>query len=220
MRWLVQSLNSSIGKKFVMAITGICLIIFLIGHLSGNLALFANDGGESFNAYAKFLKSLPFIKAVEIILALVFIFHIINGIRLWRENKNARSTKYAVNGSSKNSSIFSRTMVQTGSIIFIFLVIHLRNFWYEYAIAKTSDNLYQIVVETFQNPVYSIFYIVAMIIMGFHLNHAFQSAFQTFGWNHKKYTPFINAVGTIYSIAMAVGFASFPIYFLFFYGGN
>ena len=121
---LFESLNSSIGKKIVMAVTGISLILFLAGHLSGNLALFANDGGESFNAYAKFLKSLPGVVVIEIILASVFILHIVNGLRLYFENKKARPVKYAVNASSKNSTFFSRTMPQTGSIILIFLIVY------------------------------------------------------------------------------------------------
>ncbi|MBI9070520.1 MAG: succinate dehydrogenase cytochrome b subunit [Melioribacteraceae bacterium] len=220
MSWLLESLNSSIGKKILMAVTGISLILFLVGHLSGNMALFANDGGKSFNAYAEFLHHLPGLMVIEIILASVFLLHILNALRLWVENKKARPVKYAVNASSKNSTIFSRTMVQTGSIILIFLIVHLKNFWYEYVILKSNDNLFEIVVETFKDPVYSGLYILAMILLGFHLNHGFQSAFQTFGWNHKKYTPFINFLGAIYSIAMAVGFASMPIYFLFFYGGN
>lgn len=219
MGWLFRTLNSSIGKKFVMALTGIFLILFLLVHLVGNLALFANDGGESFNAYAAFLKSFKIIYALEIGLALIFIYHIFNGIRLYFENRKAKPVRYAVDASSKNSSLFSRTMVQTGSVIFIFLVVHLRTFWFSHNFEHTGDTLYELVVKSFQDPLYSGFYIVAMIILGFHLNHGFQSAFQTFGWNHKKYTPLINSIGSIYSILMAVGFASMPVYFLFFHGG-
>jgi len=221
MNWLFQSLNSSIGKKVMMGATGIFLIIFLTGHLSGNFALFANDGGESFNNYAKFLKSLPGLKLIEIGLAIIFVLHICNGVWLYIQNKKARPIGYAVNASSKNSTFSSRTMIVTGSITFAFLVIHLKNFWYEYVIKlEGKGNLYEIVVKTFQDPVYASIYIVSMLIIGFHLNHGFQSAFQTFGWNHKKYTPIINALGKIYTIAVTLGFISMPVYFLFFYGGN
>ena len=220
MNWLFQSLNSSIGKKILMACTGLFLIIFLAGHLSGNLALFANDGGESFNQYAKFLKAIPGIKVIEIGLALCFLLHMVNGVWLYFQNKKAKPIGYAVNAGSKSSTFSSRTMIMTGSITFAFLVIHLKNFWYEYVIAKSNDNLFEIVVETLSDPIYATFYIIAMLILGFHLNHGFQSAFQTFGWNHKKYTPVINALGKIYTIIITLGFISMPVYFLFFYGGN
>ncbi|MFA8342191.1 MAG: succinate dehydrogenase cytochrome b subunit [Rhodothermaceae bacterium] len=220
MKWLFQSLNSSIGKKIMMGLTGLFLIIFLTGHLSGNFALFANDGGESFNNYAKFLKSLPGLKFIEIGLAVIFILHACNGIWLYIQNKKAKPIGYAVNASSKNSTFSSRTMAVTGSITFAFLVIHLRNFWYEYVIVKSSDNLYEIVVETLSDPIYGTFYIIAMLVLGFHLNHGFQSAFQTFGWNHKKYTPIVNFLGKFYTVLITLGFISMPVYFLFFYGGN
>lgn len=216
MNWLFESLNSSIGKKVVMAVTGICLMLFLIGHLTGNFQLFYNDNGAAFNTYAKFLKSLPVIKLIEITLGLIFLLHIFNALRLYIENKKARPVDYVVNGSAKNSDVFSRTMVLTGSITFIFLVVHLKNFWYEYALKKSSDNLYEIVVTTFKDPFYSIIYIVAMILLGFHLVHGFQSAFQTFGWNHTKYSRLIKVLGIIYAVAMALGFAIMPVYFLFF----
>lgn len=220
MSWLTRSLDSSIGKKILMALTGILLIIFLIGHLAGNLQLLAGDGGEAFNTYAETLRTVPGIYVIEALLGLLFLIHAFQGIRLWFLNKQARPVGYKIKGGSKNSSIFSRTMAQTGSITFIFLVIHVKSFWYDHTIAGKGATLYDLVVSTFMNPWYSGFYVLAMIILGFHLNHGFQSAFQTFGWNHKKYFKTIQAIGTIYAIAMAVGFAIIPLYFLFFYGGK
>lgn len=221
MKWFFQSLNSSIGKKIVMAVSGICLLLFLLGHFVGNLQLFNNDAGVALNNYAMFLKQFgPIITLIEIILAIILVLHMINAVWLYFINKFARPEKYAVNASAKNSTWSSRTMIWSGSIIFIFVVIHLKNFWYEFAVKHATDNLYELVVNTFKDPVYSGIYIFAMILMFFHLNHGFQSAFQTFGWNHKKYTPLINFLGAIYSFLMAAGFASMPIYFLFFHGGN
>ena len=220
MGWLADSLTASIGKKFIMALTGIFLILFLIVHLAGNLFLFVNDGGESFNTYSATLRKLPIVFALEAGLGILFLIHIIYAGMLWLENRRAKGGKYAVNAASKNSDIFSRLTVVTGSIIFIFLVIHLRTFWYGHVIEGHEGTLYDLVVKSFSDPIYSGFYILAMILLGIHLNHSFQSAFQTFGWNHKKYFPFIKGVGTLYSIIMAAGFASMPIYFLFFYGGN
>lgn len=222
MGWLSRALNSSIGKKFVMALTGICLILFLIIHLINNLTLYA--GPEMFNTVVKSLDGIkPLIRVIEVILLLVFVFHIYEGVRLWWENRKARPVKYAVNGSSKNSNIYSRTTIWTGSIVFIFLVIHLRTFWIAFNLdpaVHEGHRYYDAVVSAFQNPYYSYFYILAVIILGFHLNHGFQSAFQTFGWNHKKYFPFIKRLGFIYSLLTALAFASIPIYFLFFFGGK
>ena len=222
MGWLSIALNSSIGKKFVMALTGICLILFLVIHLINNLTLFA--GPELFNTVVKGLDSIkPLIRVVEVILALIFIFHIYEGVRLWWENKKARPVSYAVNGSSKNSDIYSRTAIWTGSIVFIFLVIHLRTLWVTFnfdSTVKEGHQYYNAVVSVFQNPYYAFLYVIAVILLGFHLNHGFQSAFQTFGWNHKKYFPFIKRLGFIYSLLTALAFASIPIYFLFFFGGK
>ncbi len=222
MGWVWKSLNSSIGKKLVMAITGICLILFLVIHLINNLTLYA--GPDLFNTVVKSLDGIkPLIRVVEIILGLIFILHIINGVRLWIENKKARPVNYTVNGSSKNTTVFSRTAFFTGSIIFIFLVIHLRTFWVAFNMGSElaeSHRYYDILVEAFQSPIYSGLYVVAVLLLGFHLNHGFQSAFQTFGWNHKKYFPLIEKIGTIYAVIMTIGFASIPIYFLFFFGGK
>ncbi|MBI1938386.1 MAG: succinate dehydrogenase cytochrome b subunit [Ignavibacteriales bacterium] len=222
MGWFFRALNSSIGKKFVMALTGICLILFLIIHLINNLTLYG--GPYLFNTVVKNLESIkPLVRVIEAVLALIFVFHIFNGVRLWIENKKARPVGYAVNGLSKNTDLSSRTMIVSGSIVFIFLVIHLRTFWVSFNLGHPlaeSHNYYDIVVEAFRSPVYSGLYVAAMILLGFHLNHGFQSLFQTFGWNHKKYFNFIKRVGFVYTLITVIGFASIPVYFLFFYGGN
>jgi succinate dehydrogenase / fumarate reductase cytochrome b subunit len=221
MGWISTFANSSIGKKFVMAITGISLILFLIVHLAGNFTLYI--GEETFNGYVTTLDIVkPLIRVVEVILALIFIFHIYNGIKLWYENKKANPVKYKVNASSENSSIFSRTIILSGSIVFIFLITHLSTLWYAFNFGTHGEgySYYDIVVQWLSYPIYSLSYVLAMILLGFHLNHGFQSAFQTFGWTHKKYTPIIEKLGNLFAIVMAAGFASFPIYFLFFFGGK
>ena len=224
MGWFGQFINSSIGKKFTMAITGSFLVIFLVVHLIGNLTLYF--GADAFNSYVLTLDVVkPIIRVIELVLLTAFILHIFNGVRLWLENKRARSLNYKVSGSSENSTLFSRTMFVTGSIVFIFLVLHLGTFFWRFNVhdpAGLADRelYFNIVTGFFQMWWYAILYIIAVILLGFHLNHGFQSAFQTFGWNHKKYTPLIKKLGTLYAIIMAVGFASMPIYFFFFYGGN
>ena len=217
MSWFWQSVNSSIGKKIVMAFTGILLVIYLVIHLAGNLTLYG--GEKAFNSYAGVLEIIkPLIRIIEVLLALIFIFHIINGIRVWWGNKKAKPIDYAINAKSKNSTIFSRTMIHTGVIILIFLVLHLVTIWYPYNAGGGEVNLYKIVSGRFADPIYAWFYIAAMILLGFHLNHGFQSAFQTLGWNHKKYFSLIQTIGTIYATLTAIGFASLPIYFLYFHG--
>jgi succinate dehydrogenase / fumarate reductase cytochrome b subunit len=223
MSWIFQFLKSSIGKKFVMAITGSFLLIFLVIHLIGNLTLFF--GPEAFNGYVLSLAKIkPMVRVIEIVLLSAFIFHIYNGSKLWWENKRARPVNYKINGSVENTTIFSRTMFVSGSIIFIFLVLHLGTFFWRFNVydpMNYADNhqYYNIVTHFFQYWWYVGIYLIAMVLLGFHLNHGFQSAFQTFGLNNKKYTPLIKRLGTIYSIIMAVGFASMPIYF-FLTGGS
>lgn len=223
MGWLFRSLNSSVGKKFIMAVTGLCLISFLVIHLIGNLTLFG--GPEMFDSYVETLDVIkPFIRVIEVVLALIFIFHIFNGVRLWFENKAARPVKYKVSGTSKNTDFSSRTMFITGSITFIFLVLHLSTIWYAFNVTghpeTGSHEFYEIMVYWFQNKIYAVFYVVAVGLLVFHLNHGFQSAFQTFGWNHNKYFPLIEKIGLVYSLIMGIGFASIPLYFIFFVGGN
>ncbi len=207
-----------------MAVTGSFLLIFLIIHLVGNITLFF--GPNAFNGYVKALDVVkPLIRVVEVVLLAAFLIHILNGLKLWIENKKARGTSYKINGSSANSTLFSRTMLLTGSIVFIFLVLHLGTFFWRFNVHDPTGlahehEYFQIVVDFFSYWWYSLLYVIAVLLLGFHLNHGFQSAFQTFGWNHNKYTPLIKKIGTIYAIVMAVGFASMPIYFFFFYGGN
>jgi succinate dehydrogenase / fumarate reductase cytochrome b subunit len=224
MGWSQKFYTSSIGKKFIMAITGSFLIIFLIIHLIGNITLFF--GAEAFNGYVAALDVVkPLIRVIEVVLLAAFIFHIYNGIKLWLENKRARGTTYKINGSPDNSNVFSRTMFLTGSIVFIFLVSHLATFFWRFnfydPMGFADDHQYfEIVVHFFSYWWYALFYVIAMGLLGFHLNHGFQSAFQTFGWNNKKFFPIVEKIGTAYAIIMAAGFASMPIYFFFFYGGN
>jgi len=220
----MKFLNSSIGKKLMMAVTGSFLLIFLVIHLIGNITLFFGAG--AFNGYVSALDVVkPLIRVIEVVLLTAFILHIFTGVKLWLENKRARGVNYKVNSSSENSDLYSRTMFLSGSIVFIFLVSHLGTFFWRFNVHDPMGfaNVHQyfdIVVYFFGIWWYVLLYVTAMVLLGFHLNHGFQSAFQTFGWNHKKYFPLIQKIGTIYAIFMAIGFASMPIYFFFFYGGN
>ena len=217
MGWLMKFVNSSIGKKFVMALTGSLLILFLCVHLIGNLTLYF--GEEAFNSYVSTLDIVkPIVRVVEFILALIFIFHIYFGVVLWFNNKKAKPVRYKINASSDSSTLSSRWMIWTGGFVLIFLVMHLSTFWYAFNFSGEVEidgvhQYYIIVTDWFKDPVYASVYVLAMIFLGFHLNHGFQSFFQTFGWNQKKYMPLIKKLGTLYAIVIALGFASLPIYF-------
>jgi succinate dehydrogenase / fumarate reductase cytochrome b subunit len=224
MGWFLTFIDSSVGKKLVMALTGLFLYLFLIEHLIANLLLLNNDSGEAYTIYAEVLGSaynIP-LRIIEFGLFFFLLYHTINGTRLWITNRNAKGISYMVNRASENSSFFSRFMIQSGSVIFIFLVIHLKSFFVNYRLGTPDDTLYQGVVKTFKNPLYSWFYIIALILLAFHLVHAFQSAFQTLGLRHNKYTPFIKSFGVIFSILICAGFALIPVYFLYINntGGN
>ena len=224
MSWLTDRLNSSIGKKIIMALTGFLLLMFLAVHLLNNLLLFL--GPDIFNENVARLEGIkPLIRVIEFILLLIFGFHIYNAIKLFFENKKANPQKYAVSAESKNSTFYSRFMTISGITILVFLVMHLGTFWRSYNFGEHEINgqlqFYAIVQDAFANPFISIFYIIVMVIIGFHLNHGFQSAFQTMGWQHKKYTHLVEKIGTIIAIVFTIGFSSIPVFFyLASLGGN
>ncbi len=200
------------GKKYIIAASGIFLVSFLIAHLSGNLLLFKDDGGKSFNEYANFMSTNPGIRILEIILLLGFIVHIATAIYITIQNRRARPIKYEKNKGSANSSMASRNMGLTGSVILVFLVIHMKDFFVESRIYG-EKNMYELVKTTFHDPLYTIIYLFSLFILALHLSHGFQSAFQSWGLNHDKYTPFIKALGIFLAVVLPIGFASIPVYF-------
>lgn len=215
MGFLVRLLHSSLGRKFVTALTGLCLCIYLVVHVGGNLLLFKSDGGAAFNQYAELLPSLLIIRVVEWILFAIFAAHIALGTWLWFMNRGARPEKYGVGSPGTTSALTSRTMFVTGSIVFIFLVIHMRSFWYASRFeAGEHFSMYEVVRAAFASPVYSLFYVAAMALLAFHLRHGFQSAFQTFGLRTARYAPLIEGVGILFWLVIPVLFAAMPVYFL------
>ncbi len=221
MSWLSDTLTSTIGRKLVMSLTGLFLIIFLVVHLAGNFQLLADDGGLAFNAYAKFMTSNPIIKFTSYGLYAFILIHIIMSIALVIKNKKARPVGYDKVKGSANSSFSSRNMGILGFIIFVFLVIHLRNFWYEMHWGSIpideagNKDLYAVVNAAFSEWWYVAIYVVCMVGLAFHLSHGFSSAFQTLGINHKKYTPFIKKLGIVYAILIPAAFASIPLIMFF-----
>lgn len=220
MGWLTKSLSTSIGKKVVQAITGILLILFLVVHFAGNYTIW---GGETtFTNYVATLESLGWAThIIEVLLALVFIIHIYIGLKLAYDNKQATPVKYKVYKSWKFVDFSARFTAVSGILILIFLIVHLITFWYAYKFNANGRELYEIVVDWFQNPVYSIFYILMLFVLGVHISHGFKSAFQTFGWNHPKYNPFIEKLSTVLAWIFGLGFSLIPLYFYFnMMGGN
>jgi succinate dehydrogenase / fumarate reductase, cytochrome b subunit len=220
MNWFTNFFSSTIGRKLVMALTGLFLIIFLVVHLIGNLQLLHADEGRAFNIYAKFMTSNPVIKTVSIVNYLFIILHVVWAIILSVKNRAARGAKdYAV---SKNPSTWpSRNMGILGTLILIFLVIHLKSFWYEmhWGVVPVADydgedvkNLYQIVNTMYAELWYVILYVVSMAVLAFHLFHGFGSAFQTLGLNHVKYNGLIKFIGVAFSIIVPALFALIPVY--------
>lgn len=206
---------SSVGRKLVMAITGLFLLLFLLEHLYGNLLLYKLDEGRSFNDYTEFMTGNLIIRAIEYILFAGFIVHIIDALFLTYSNRKARPIGYSVNHKAQNSSWFSRNMGLTGTIIFVFLVIHLRTFFVPHRFGEPDNSMAYDVAAAFQSNWYSALYLVAMVLLGAHLNHGFQSAFQSLGVNNLRYRKPIKTTGSILSLIIMTGFASFPVIFYF-----
>ncbi|RMH82772.1 MAG: succinate dehydrogenase [Calditrichaeota bacterium] len=214
--------GSSVGKKVVMALSGLFLVLFVIIHMLGNLSFLA--GPETFNAYSHKLISLgPLLYVIEIILLLAFLFHAYYGIVVSAGNRRARPQKYAglkSAGDPSKKSISSVTMIYTGIILLIFLIIHLKTFKFgpnvedgyvmELHGEKIRD-LHRLVLEKFSHPEYAFGYIAVMLLLGFHLRHGFWSAFQSLGANHPRYSPLIYTVGVILAVLLAVGFIAVPL---------
>ncbi len=235
----------SIGKKLIMALTGLFLIVFLLEHLIGNFLLLV--GPVEFAEYAYFMGHNPLIRIAEVGLFAFIIFHVVDGLWLWSKNSKARSQGYAVKGGRHNASWFSRNMHWTGVVILTFMILHLISFWAlgrldinvdmgaeesVYAAEVTSmiqaaspedaERMTEISHELmlskkieshFQVWWYSLIYILAMAFVGFHLNHGFQSAFQSLGIDHSKFKPVIKATGTFIAILLPAGFAAIAMYF-------
>ena len=220
MSWFVRMLTSSLGRKYVMAVTGLFLCSFLIIHLSGNLLTLIPDGGLSFNSFTYFMEHMIVVRILEVVLFAGFIVHIIQALLLTLKNRKARPVRYAQFAGNKNSSWISRNMGILGTIILIFLIIHLRDFFYDIKFekdelgldARGNVNLYKEVVTTFGMLPYAALYFIAMFGLGYHLWHGFQSAFRSLGLTHKKYVIFLERTGQVYTIVITGGFMFLPVY--------
>jgi succinate dehydrogenase / fumarate reductase cytochrome b subunit len=208
MNWFLKLFGSSIGKKLMMAVTGLCFCLFLAGHLAGNLTIYG--GSDLFNAYAENLHALgPLLTVVEIFLLFMAVVHVLTGSFLFYGNVRARPQRYVKKKRAGGRTIGSATMPYTGFFMLFFVILHLLNFTF---IDKAGQTSFQIVSNTFSNPVYVMFYMFAMAVVGVHISHGLWSAFQSIGANHPKYMPVISVVSVIFSLIIGAGFGVLPIY--------
>jgi len=217
---LVKALSTSIGRKYVMAVTGLFWTGFLVSHLAANLLMLLDDGGEAFNRYANALAALgKFLYLAEALLAVTLIVHIYNAVHVTLEKRAARVRRYQVTASAGGASrktLASMSMIYTGLILGIFIPIHIWMFkfgaYYEITYGEdTMRDLKRVVVEAFEDPLKVGVYCVVMVLFGLHLRHAVWSAFQSLGLNNAKWLPIIEKSGFALAIALAAGFFVIPV---------
>jgi len=200
-------LFSSVSRKFVMALAGLFLLLFLPLHLLINLMLLKSDP-EPFNSAAHFMSTFPVIKITEVILFSAILIHVLYGIYLQIRNWLARPTGY-ISGNKSKTSFFSKFMIWTGLSILTFLILHFFNFYFIKLglVPGDPEDFYTIAHNLFKVTAYNYIYLLCFILLGLHLFHAFSSAFQTLGLNHRLWTPVVNVFAWIYSIGIPAGFA-------------
>lgn len=212
-----QVFTSSVGKKLVMAFTGIFLILFLIVHAGLNACIWANDGGIMFNKGAHFMGSNVVPRILEIGLFLGLILHIVQGLMLEMDNRKKRSVGYAV-AYSDGSKWYSRSMGILGTLIVLFLVLHMSDFWFpnrahqNFVLGEEID-LYAKMKETFSVLWVVIVYVLGCLSLGYHLAHGFQSAFRTVGVHNRKYNQMLVSLGLGFSVVITLLFALMPLSF-------
>lgn len=224
---LGSSLASSVGRKILMSLTGVVMFGFVVGHLVGNLQLLSGDA-DIFNRYGHFLVSLGgLLVLVELFLISCLVIHVVTALQIVWGKRKARPQAYASQksaGGKSRKSLGSSTMIYTGLLVLVFIVIHVRTFKYGPAEAEgyvtTIDgvevrDLHRLVVEKFQHIEWVVGYVAAMILLGVHLSHAFWSAFQSLGFYHERYTPVLYSAGRALAVLISLGFLIIPIWIYF-----
>ncbi len=212
MNWLFRTLSTSVGKKQMMAVTGLLFLLFLATHLLGNLSVYG--GGASFVAYAEHLHALGnLLVAAEVFMALALIIHVCTAVVLFFQNRSARPVAYQVDKSGGGRTFSSQAMPYTGLVILAFLCVHIGTFSH-HIVDQTTRNIFQIATDVFSQPAYLVIFLVSMLILGLHVRHGLWSAFQTVGANHPKYMPFIQKFSIVFAVIVALGFGSLPLVIL------
>lgn len=223
MNWS-QLFTTSIGKKLVMALTGFFLVVFLLVHCYINANVLFSNAEENFNRAAHFMGSNILIRIMEIGLFLGFILHIVQGYKLELQNRSSRKSRYAVTAGNKTSKWYSRSMALLGTLILLFLVLHLVHFWVPSRFGgltevsydgKSYHNLYAQMQDIFAVPWVVIVYILGCFSLSWHLLHGVQSAAQTLGITSKNYYSTIQSIGVVFSIAVPLIFALMPLFIHF-----
>jgi succinate dehydrogenase / fumarate reductase cytochrome b subunit len=217
MKRIAAFYSSSVGQKLLVGLSGLFLCSFLIVHLYINLFLLKQDSGQTFDVYSEFMATYPLIRPLEIALFAGFLLHILLAAWTWLVNRRVRPSRYAVNGASDNSALSSRIMIVSGSFVLLFLIIHVNSFFVGSRFLHTDRTVYDIVRDAFINPWYVAFYLVALVFLGYHLRHGFQSALQTFGIRSGKYRRLIDLVAVVFWLLIPLAFAAIPLYFLWAY---
>lgn len=208
MNWLINTLGASVGKKLMMAITGLGFCCFLTIHLAGNLTIYG--GKDFFNSYVDHLHSLgPLVTLAELGLLIFATVHILTGTLLFYQNFKARPIRYSVNKRAGGRTLGSATMPYTGFILLLFVIFHLLNLHF---VDKTNTTTFQLLSSSFAKPAYIFIYTFAVIIAAIHVSHGLWSAFQTLGVDHPKYTPFIRGLSIVFSVVIGIGFGFIPVY--------
>jgi succinate dehydrogenase / fumarate reductase cytochrome b subunit len=220
MKWS-EMFTSSVGKKLVMGLTGIFLILFLIVHVGLNACIWAFDGGVMFNKAAHFMGANWVPRILEVGLFLGFILHILQGFVLTFQNRSKRKQGYAVPMGNDGSKWYSRSMGILGTLLLLFLVMHLAHFWVPSRITGLNEmtlpngeklhDLFGEMVTVFQNQIVVALYLVGCLSLSWHLLHGFQSAFRTFGVSNGRYLKLLNCLGTSFAILVPLAFAMMPI---------
>ncbi|MBL7698158.1 MAG: succinate dehydrogenase cytochrome b subunit [Chitinophagaceae bacterium] len=222
MKWS-DFFSSSVGKKIVMSLTGLFLISFLIIHVCINACIFNDlfypeDDGDMFNRAAHFMATSMVVRTLEYGLFIGFIIHIIQGYVLEAKNLSRRGKGYKINLANKGSKWYSRTMGLLGTLLLLFLIMHISHFWVPSRITgleevegKNYHNLFILMVDVFHNPVIVVLYVLGCISLAYHLLHGFQSAFRTLGMHNTRYIGMIKGIGTAFSIIVPFVFALMPI---------
>lgn len=210
--------STSIGKKLIVGGTGLFLIMFLVVHCYINAMMFWNDGGKHFTEAASFMGGNVAIRIMEIGLFVGLFAHIAQGLMLWSQNRKRRSTRYAVQAGSQTSSWYSRSMGLLGTLILLFLILHLFHFWapnrygQAFDTAWREEDLYEKMLAVFSKGWVVVVYVLGCVSLAWHLMHGFFSAFQTFGLANNKYKGAIRSVGVAFSILIPLIFAAMPVY--------
>ncbi len=214
-----QVFTSTIGQKFIMGLTGLSLIAFLVVHVGLNATIWADDGGEMFNRGAHWMGGTVVIRIMEIGLFAGILLHIIQGYILTAYNNSRRGTGYRVNR-GYGSKWYSRTMGLLGTLILLFLIMHIAHFWVPSRIThdlspadynEGHHNLYGRMLEVFQDPLIVVLYVLGCISLAYHLAHGFKAAFRTFGVHNSRYYSLIKGVGYAFSIIVPLAFAMMPV---------